>query len=114
MEAAESFLSVGYKWVTKTGSLKPVLARVDPVSAPSKHASRITHHGPLPRGPGSKFISQIGVTTGRTAGIKGPVGQIRAWAELSKSSRCSMSPETMPPINWRCGSSAKPSRFAVL
>ena len=42
MEAAESFLSVGYKWVTKTGSLKPVLARVDPVSDFPKHTSRIT------------------------------------------------------------------------
>ena len=35
-------------------------------------------------------------------------------AELSNSSRRSMSPETMPPINWRCGSPAKPSRFAVV
>ena len=67
MEAAESFLSVGYKWVTKTGSLKPVLARVDPVSAPSKHTSRTTHHGPLLRGSGARFDGWIRLTAGRAA-----------------------------------------------
>ena len=42
----------------------------------------ITHHGPLPRGPGSSFISQVAVTTGRTARIRGQVAEIGAWVEF--------------------------------
>ena len=33
------------------------------------HASRITHHGPMPRGPGACFNSQIALTPGRTGVI---------------------------------------------
>ena len=46
------------------------------------HAPRPIAHCPLPRGPGSSFISQVAVTTGRTARIRGQVAEIGAWVEF--------------------------------
>ena len=40
------------------------------------------HHAPRPRGPGGSFNSQVALTSGRAAVIRGVVAEIGAWDEF--------------------------------
>jgi len=50
--------------------------------AESPSLARTTAQAPWLRGPGSQFISQIILTSGRSALIKGVVAGIGAWAKF--------------------------------